>query len=66
MIQQENIELHKKINLLLEENAKLQKKVYGHVTSTINNERNLNAPINLELSQPQHQKNEAPEVVELG
>ncbi|GER55582.1 mads box protein [Striga asiatica] len=66
MIQQENIELHKKVNLLLEENAKLQKKVYGHVTNTINNEHDLNAPINLELSQPQHQKNKAPDVVELG
>ncbi|KAI3445813.1 hypothetical protein Pfo_002478 [Paulownia fortunei] len=77
LIQQENIELHKKIKLVREENAELQKKVYGpggtsevnrvsHLTHGINNEYDLHAPINLELSQPLNQKNNAPNVMKLG
>ncbi|KAK6135648.1 hypothetical protein DH2020_030613 [Rehmannia glutinosa] len=77
MIQQENIELHKKINLVREENAQLQKKVYGpggpsevnrisHIANGINIEYDLHAPINLELSQPLNQKNNAPNVMKLG
>ncbi|KAI3445815.1 hypothetical protein Pfo_002480 [Paulownia fortunei] len=77
LIQQENIELHRKINLVREENAELQEKVYGprgksevnrvsHITHGINIEYDLHAPINLELSQPQNQKSNTPEVMNLG
>ncbi|KAL0422454.1 UNVERIFIED_CONTAM: Agamous-like MADS-box protein [Sesamum latifolium] len=77
LIHQENIELHKKINLVRQENAELQKKVYGpgdineenrltHMTHGINKEYDLHAPINLELSQPQNEKSDTPDVMKLG
>ncbi|KAK4401798.1 Agamous-like MADS-box protein [Sesamum angolense] len=77
LIHQENIELHKKINLVRQENAELQKKVYGpggrseenrvtHITHGINKEYDLHAHINLELSQPQNEKSDVPDVMKLG
>ncbi|PIM97351.1 hypothetical protein CDL12_30179 [Handroanthus impetiginosus] len=77
LVHQENIELHKKINIVRQENAELQKKVYGpgginelnrvsHITHGISNEYDLHAPINLQLSQPQNQKNDEPNVMKLG
>ncbi|KAL0335035.1 UNVERIFIED_CONTAM: MADS-box transcription factor 27 [Sesamum radiatum] len=77
LIHQENIELHKKINLVRQENAELQKKVYGpggrseenrvtHITHGISKEYDLHAPINLELSQPQNEKSDVPDVMKLG
>ncbi|KAL6545838.1 hypothetical protein OROGR_009712 [Orobanche gracilis] len=62
LIQQENIELHKKLNFLRDENAELQKNVHGHVKDGIKNAYDLHAPVNLELSQPINQKNQAPRV----
>ncbi|GMP38797.1 hypothetical protein CsSME_00009922 [Camellia sinensis var. sinensis] len=70
LIQQENIELNKKVNILHHENTELHKKVYGaecvneanrssHVSRGLLG-FNFHAPISLQLSPPQPQKNEAP------
>ncbi|KAK4476938.1 hypothetical protein RD792_016107 [Penstemon davidsonii] len=77
LIHQENIEMFQKLNLLHQENAGLQKKVYGRggisevnrafqITHGINNEHDLHAPINLELSPPENQKNDTSYVMKLG
>ncbi|KAL3814364.1 hypothetical protein ACJIZ3_015632 [Penstemon smallii] len=69
LIHQENIEMYQKVNLLHQENAELRKKVYGRggiseanrafqITHGINDEYDLHAPINLELSPPENQKND--------
>ncbi|KAL2476832.1 K-box domain-containing protein [Forsythia ovata] len=74
LIHQENIELYKKVDLVRQENAELRRKVYGsenideanrvsHITDGINNEYDLHAPINLQLSQPQTQKNNTPTIM---
>ncbi|KAL3515455.1 hypothetical protein ACH5RR_022357 [Cinchona calisaya] len=71
LLHQENIELYKKVNLIHQENIQLQKKVREqehrneadrsiHITHVISNVNDLRGPINLQLSQPQTQKNEAP------
>ncbi|KAK3015119.1 hypothetical protein RJ639_006082 [Escallonia herrerae] len=71
LIHQENIELHKKVNLIRQENRELQKKVYGSETVNeasrnfhnpygLRNGYDLHAPINLELSPPQPQKDDMP------
>ncbi|XP_019067399.1 MADS-box transcription factor 23-like [Solanum lycopersicum] len=67
LIHQENIELYKKVNLIRQEYTELQKiseQGYGsapnggvQATHTISNGYDLHAPINLQLSQPQTQKN---------
>ncbi|XP_055816065.1 MADS-box transcription factor 23-like [Solanum dulcamara] len=67
LIHQENIELYKKVNLIRQEYTELQKiseQGYGsepnggvQATYTISNGYDLHAPINLQLSQPQTQKN---------
>ncbi|KVH93380.1 Transcription factor, K-box [Cynara cardunculus var. scolymus] len=64
---QENKELHEKVNLLRQENTKLQKEVYelwsmaeatkSSTTDMHHKNYELHAPINLQLSQPQPQKN---------
>ncbi|CAL5377620.1 unnamed protein product [Camellia sinensis] len=70
LIQQENIELNKKVNILHHENTELHKKVYGaecvneanrssHVSRGLLG-FNFHAPISLQLSPPQPQKNEDP------
>ncbi|KAL8554875.1 hypothetical protein ACS0TY_002882 [Phlomoides rotata] len=75
-IQQENIELHKKIDRIRQENAGLQKKVNGpggiseenrlcHIGHGTNNVYDIHAPTNLQLSQPQYQKSNTPEVMNL-
>ncbi|KAG8364168.1 hypothetical protein BUALT_Bualt19G0099000 [Buddleja alternifolia] len=72
LIHHENMELHEKVDLVRQENAELQKKVYGSggisepkrvstVTHRINYD--LHVPINLELSQPQNEKNDTPRTV---
>ncbi|KAK4340081.1 hypothetical protein RND71_041543 [Anisodus tanguticus] len=69
LIHQENIELYKKVNLVRQEYTELQKKVTEQgcgsepsggvqATHTISNGYDQHAPINLQLSQPQTQKNE--------
>ncbi|XP_006351704.1 MADS-box transcription factor 23-like isoform X1 [Solanum tuberosum] len=67
LIHQENIELYKKVNLIRQEYTELQKiSEQGYesapnggvqATHTISNGYDLHAPINLQLSQPQTQKN---------
>ncbi|KAF3676845.1 MADS-box transcription factor 25 [Capsicum annuum] len=67
LIHQENVELYKKVNLIQQEYTELQKvseqgcgsEPNGGVqaTHTIRNGYDLHAPINLQLSQPQTQKN---------
>ncbi|KAK6805522.1 hypothetical protein RDI58_003307 [Solanum bulbocastanum] len=67
LIHQENIELYKKVNLIRQEYTELQKiseqgyesAPNGRVqaTHTISNGYDLHAPINLQLRQPQTQKN---------
>ncbi|PHU10339.1 Agamous-like MADS-box protein AGL16 [Capsicum chinense] len=67
LIHQENVELYKKVNLIQQEYTELQKvseqgcgsETNGGVqaTHTIRNGYDLHAPINLQLSQPQTQKN---------
>ncbi|XP_059653165.1 MADS-box transcription factor 23-like isoform X2 [Cornus florida] len=67
LFHQENMELHKKVNLICQENTELQKKVFGAGSGNEANRsvpyglngNDLHAPINLELSQPQPQNNEA-------
>lgn len=77
LIGQENKELHKKVNLVCQENTKLQKEVYGlwsmaegpksSATDMHRNNYELHAPISLQLSQPQPQKNCIPvETMKLG
>ncbi|GAV91368.1 K-box domain-containing protein [Cephalotus follicularis] len=62
-IHQENLELCNKIEVMRKENEELQKKVYGardmneasrssHLAYTFCNGNHLDAPINLQLSQP--------------
>ncbi|KAE8672705.1 MADS-box transcription factor ANR1 [Hibiscus syriacus] len=71
LIHQESLQLHKKLDLMRQENTEL-KKVYGtaqaneasripHTTYTFNNGYDLHAPVNLQLSQPLTPKNDAPE-----
>lgn len=67
LIHQENIELYKKVNIIQQEYTELQKiseKGCGsepnggvQATHTISNGYGLHAPINLQLNQPQTQKN---------
>ncbi|XP_031095667.1 MADS-box transcription factor 23-like isoform X1 [Ipomoea triloba] len=78
LICQENKELYKKVNLIRQENIELQKKIYGpgrinesdgssQTTNVVSNGYDLQPPINLQLSQPQIQKNETPiSVMKLG
>ncbi|GLT98043.1 hypothetical protein SLE2022_155700 [Rubroshorea leprosula] len=67
---QENLELLKKVDLLRQENDELQKKVYGqmdaneanrssHPTYTFGNGYNMQAPYELQISQPQPYKDDA-------
>ncbi|KAL3621017.1 hypothetical protein CASFOL_035929 [Castilleja foliolosa] len=65
LVQRDNIELHKKMNFLSEENAELHNKFYGSIANGINDEYNLHAPINLELSQPLNQENRTPNATKL-
>ncbi|GLU08957.1 hypothetical protein SLE2022_258380 [Rubroshorea leprosula] len=70
LIHKENLELYKKVDLICQENAELQKKVYGqkdanegnrssHSTYTSRNGYDMQAPVPLQLSQPQPYKNDA-------
>ncbi|XP_011652593.1 MADS-box transcription factor 23 isoform X3 [Cucumis sativus] len=71
LIHHDNMELYKKVNLIHQENQELHKKVYGtkdangaHISSITNGlsvGEDAGIPINLQLSQPQQQDNEAPE-----
>ncbi|GLT98048.1 hypothetical protein SLE2022_155740 [Rubroshorea leprosula] len=72
LIHQENLELYKKVDILHQENAELQNKVYGqrdanqanrrsHPTYTFSNGYDMQTPFQLQLSQPQPHKNDAPE-----
>ncbi|GLT52274.1 hypothetical protein SLA2020_256220 [Shorea laevis] len=67
---QENLELLKKVDLLRQENDELQKKVYGqmdaneanrsfHPTYTFSNGYDMQAPYELQISQPQPYKDDA-------
>ncbi|XP_038898971.1 MADS-box transcription factor 23-like isoform X1 [Benincasa hispida] len=70
-IHQNNMELYEKVTLIRQENQELHKKVYGtkdangaHISSLTNGlgvGEDAGIPINLQLSQPQQQDNEAPE-----
>ncbi|XP_022876357.1 MADS-box transcription factor 27-like [Olea europaea var. sylvestris] len=71
LMHQENIELYKKVSLVSQENAGLQVKVYGsggtntanrvpHITRGISHGYDLPIPVNLQLSQPQIEKNDPP------
>ncbi|CAI9781807.1 unnamed protein product [Fraxinus pennsylvanica] len=71
LMHQENIELYKKVSLVSQENAGLQTKVYGaggtntanrvpHITCGISHGYDLPVPVNLQLSQPQTEKNDTP------
>ncbi|XP_019173086.1 PREDICTED: MADS-box transcription factor 23-like isoform X1 [Ipomoea nil] len=78
LICQENKELYKKVNLIRQENIEMQKKIYGpgrinepdgssQTTNVVSPRYDLQPPINLQLSQPQIQKNETPiSVMKLG
>ncbi|XP_027112764.1 MADS-box transcription factor 23-like isoform X1 [Coffea arabica] len=70
-LHEENIELYNKVNLIHQENIQLQKKVqeqeninksHGSIctTNVTSNMNELHVPMNLQLSQPHAQKNEAP------
>ncbi|XP_019165379.1 PREDICTED: MADS-box transcription factor 23-like [Ipomoea nil] len=70
LVHQENMELCKNLNLIHQENTELQNKVYGpgrineangsaQARNTVSNGYDL-VPINLQLSQPQTNINEAP------
>ncbi|XAR72424.1 hypothetical protein NMG60_11019051 [Bertholletia excelsa] len=70
-------ELNRKGSLIHQENVELYKKVYGAASASAANRSSqvsngllgydLHAPTNLQLSQPQAQKNEAPEkIMKLG
>ncbi|WCJ18179.1 MADS-box transcription factor ANR1 [Euphorbia peplus] len=69
-IYEENLILHKNVDLISHENAELRKKVHGgrdvsqankfHPPYTLSNGFDLHAPINLQLSQPQPITCEAP------
>ncbi|XP_039068647.1 MADS-box transcription factor 23-like isoform X2 [Hibiscus syriacus] len=70
LIHQESLELHKKLDLMCQENTELKNKVYGTQaneasrsphTDTFNNGYDLHAPVHLQLSQPLPLKNDAPE-----
>ncbi|CAA2965160.1 MADS-box transcription factor 23-like [Olea europaea subsp. europaea] len=74
LIHQENIELRKKLDLVCQENAELRRKVYSsenideanrvsHINNGINNEYDLHGPLNLQLSQPQTQKEKTPTIM---
>ncbi|CAA2961319.1 MADS-box transcription factor 23-like [Olea europaea subsp. europaea] len=69
LMHQENIELYKKVSLVSQENAGLQTKVYSaegtntansvlHITCGISHGYDLPIPLNLQLSQPQTEKND--------
>ncbi|CAO2834584.1 unnamed protein product [Amaranthus hypochondriacus] len=67
LIQQENLELHKKLNLVRKENMELQKKLYGSREVNGTNRSSFlangigddsNAPICLQLCQPQQEDRE--------
>ncbi|KAJ8768911.1 hypothetical protein K2173_023906 [Erythroxylum novogranatense] len=75
LIYQENLELHKKVDIIHKENAALCKKVYGvaeanirpHPPYSLSNKYDVDIPIHLELSQPQHQNNKvAAQPINLG
>ncbi|CAK9149628.1 unnamed protein product, partial [Ilex paraguariensis] len=74
LIHEENIDLYKKLDLIRQENTDLQKRVYGSgsVNETnktsykVSNGYDLDTPINLQLSQPEPEKIEAPETMHLG
>lgn len=70
LIHQENLELYKKVDLIRQENAELQKKVYRQRDAnedtrnsrppySFRNGYDVQAPIHLQLSQPQSHKNDA-------
>ncbi|BBN67208.1 AGAMOUS-like 44 [Prunus dulcis] len=72
LIQQENMELYKKLDLVGKENAELLQKVYGargvnkenkssQPPYTITNGYDLQTPIHLQLSQPQNQTQPRPQ-----
>ncbi|XP_031126032.1 MADS-box transcription factor 23-like [Ipomoea triloba] len=71
LVHQENMELCKNLNLIRQENIELQNKVYGpgrineangsaRARNTVGNGYDLQVPINLQLSPPQTNINEAP------
>ncbi|GLU20220.1 hypothetical protein SLE2022_364310 [Rubroshorea leprosula] len=75
LIHQENVELHKKVNHIRQENMELYKKVYStRDVSTSNADAftqygfdsgdSSHVPINLQLSQPEHQTYETPDRAE--
>ncbi|KAI4321453.1 hypothetical protein MLD38_034831 [Melastoma candidum] len=62
LIQQENIELYKKISLMSEENLELHKMRRSHknqLKNGLSDGEDCPVPVQLQLSQPQHQDNEA-------
>ncbi|KAM7479054.1 hypothetical protein LguiA_027267 [Lonicera macranthoides] len=69
IIHQENIDLYKKVNLIRQENMELHKKVYGsrsmstanmnsNILCGLSNGYELHAPISLQLSPPQPERND--------
>nr|XP_043623782.1 MADS-box transcription factor 23 [Erigeron canadensis] len=66
LVSEDNVELHRKVSHLVQENTDLKKKLYGSTHKHRDND-GLNAPISLQLSQPQPQKNYLPpETMTLG
>ncbi|KAK7385414.1 hypothetical protein VNO78_31132 [Psophocarpus tetragonolobus] len=71
LIHQQNVELYTKVNHICQENMELKKKVFGTKDDTETNRNSvitnglgigedLQVPVNLQLSQPQHQHYKAP------
>ncbi|GLT52276.1 hypothetical protein SLA2020_256240 [Shorea laevis] len=72
LIHQENLELHKTVDIIRQENTELQNKLYGqgnategnrssHSTYNFSNGIEMQAPLDLQLSQPGPHQNDAPE-----
>ncbi|CAN4122418.1 unnamed protein product [Withania somnifera] len=77
IIHQENTDLYKKVNLIRQENMELYKKVYGNrdangvsrngvVPYSLSIIEDPQAPVSLQLSQPQQQNYETSGTTELG
>ncbi|CAN4092300.1 unnamed protein product [Withania somnifera] len=77
LIHQENMDLYKKVKLIRQENMELYKKVYGNkdsngesrnslIPNSLSINKDLHAPVNLQLSQPQQQNYETSLTTELG